>query len=246
MAASALVENWQIFPFIFLGGVLPALFWLWFWLHEDQKSPEPRGKIAETFVLGALAVIPAYFIERAVGNTWPLAQNLLLVVFLWSLIEEGLKYLAVYVGALSGRNYDEPVDAMMYMITGALGFAALENMLFMLGAINADGSSSLSFLITGNFRFIGASVVHIVASGLVGGFVGLGFYKSPLARLVYFLLGLSTAVGLHALFNYTIIQSNGSGVLKIFALLWLTALLIILLFERVKATQRTRDLVNTI
>lgn len=236
MAGGTLVDNWHIFPFVILGGIVPALFWLWFWLHEDKKRPEPRGMIAEVFILGALAVLPAYYLERWASTTFSLEHDLLRMVIVWALIEEGLKYLAVYLGAFHSRHFDEPVDAMMYMITGALGFAALENMLFMLGAIAADGSSSLSYLLTGNFRFIGATVVHIVCSALVGGFIGISFYKSTPVRLGYFLFGLASAVGLHALFNYTIIQSNGADVLKIFVFLWIAALIIILFFERVKAT----------
>ena len=40
-----------------LGGILPALVWLAFWLREDYKHPEPRGLVFRTFIFGMIAVI---------------------------------------------------------------------------------------------------------------------------------------------------------------------------------------------
>ena len=43
--------------FSFLLGIVPALVWLWFWLREDTKHPEPRSLILLTFFYGALSVV---------------------------------------------------------------------------------------------------------------------------------------------------------------------------------------------
>jgi RsiW-degrading membrane proteinase PrsW (M82 family) len=224
--------------FTIVSGILPALLWLWFWLKEDQKRPEPTGVIIRVFIFGSLIVIPAYFLEKLVaGQGFSLSGKIIFpTVLAWSIIEEGLKYLAVYWGAFKSRFFDEPVDAMIYMITGALGFAAVENTLFMVNTLNQEGAASLAFLLTGNFRFIGATVVHIVASAIVGCFVGLAFYGSRTQRLIATSVGLIIAVSLHALFNYTIISQGGDQIMTAFVILWLLAILIILLFEKVKKT----------
>lgn len=224
--------------FAILAGIVPALFWLWFWLHEDKAKPEPKALIGEVFILGCLVVIPAYFLEKFFNvNNTPLFQNNLLTLFLfWAIIEETLKYLAVYWGSLRTRFYDEPVDAMIYMITGALGFAAVENTLFILSALQTGASGSLEYLLTGNYRFLGATLVHIVASAIIGGIIGLTFYSRRLKKVIYLCLGLATAIILHALFNYSIIKSDSDQVFKIFALLWFAGVIIIFLFERVKQT----------
>ena len=218
-------------------GLLPALIWLWFWLKEDRRHPEPRSLLAFVFALGALAVIPAYLIERQLyqyfsfrldDKTWLLAG-----VLIWAAVEEALKLLMVYFAAFHHRDYDEPVDAMVYMITAAIGFAALENTLFIWSAMQ-ESSVGLAFLLTGNFRFLGATLVHIVSSAALGGMLGLAFYRNRANKLAYFIWGLILAIVLHAIFNYFIIISEAEHILRIFAVLWLAVVFIILFFERVK------------
>ena len=51
--------------------------------------------------------------------------------FLWAaLVEEVVKFMAIRFMILNDPEFDEPVDAMIYMITASLGFAAIENILF--------------------------------------------------------------------------------------------------------------------
>ena len=100
-----------------LTGIMPALIWLWFWLHEDRRHPEPRSLLTLTFVLGAIAVIPAYFIEKELYQYFPFdlgnTSTLIIGILLWAAIEELLKFGMVYFAAFHDRNYNEPVDAMV-------------------------------------------------------------------------------------------------------------------------------------
>jgi RsiW-degrading membrane proteinase PrsW (M82 family) len=235
----ALLNN-EIHPGLIIltlaAGLLPVLFWLWFWLKEDALRPEPKRLIIRIFILGAAAVAAAYVLESTlVDIPKVLAGNdLFWPVMALSAIEEVLKLGVVCLATLGSPYFDEPVDAMIYMITAALGFAAVENTLFMLSSLSGNGGTGWGFLLTGNFRFLGATIVHVVASSVVGGMIGLAFYYGKFARLVYAILGLEVAILLHALFNYFIIKSAGGQVFQIFILLWFAALLIILFFEKVK------------
>lgn len=224
--------------FTAVSGILPALFWLWFWLKEDRKKPEPTWMIVHVFLLGSLMVLPAYFIEKALIGSQPVVATSLTVTVIisWAAIEEILKYLAAYLGAFRRRCFDEPVDAMVYLITAALGFAAIENTLFIFNILKQSGTSDLVFLITGNFRFIGATVIHVVTSALLGSLVGITFYQTRTKKILASGLGLVVAIALHALFNYSIIYQGENRVMITFIGLWLAAILIIFLFERVKAT----------
>lgn len=227
----------MVLIFTITSGVLPAIFWLWFWLREDKKRPEPAANIIRVFLLGGFIVFPAYWLEKwAAGSGFDLSGAIFPTIFDWAAIEETLKYGAVYLGAFRSRFFDEPVDAMVYMITGALGFAAVENTFFMLNALSQEGGAALTFLLTGNFRFIGATVVHIVSSAIVGAFIGLYFYSGLAKRVIAAVSGLVVAVSLHALFNYSIIAHGETKIMTTFIVLWLLALLVIFLFEKVKAT----------
>ena len=122
---------------------------------------------------------------------------------------------------------------MIYCMTAAIGFAAVENTLFLLSTI-LSGETSIFFLLTGNLRFLGATIVHIVSSGLVGGLVALAFCSPKITKTFAVVVGLFTATILHALFNLLIITSSGEEMLIIFVALWLIAIFILYFFERVK------------
>jgi RsiW-degrading membrane proteinase PrsW (M82 family) len=213
----------------FLGGILPAFFWLWFWLRQDRKNPEPRRLIIATFVLGILGVPLAIPIERSIELVIPAS---IVVIVIWALIEELLKYLAAYIGGMHTEAQDEPIDAMVYMLTAALGFAAAENTLFIFNPL-IEGDVFIGIL-TGNIRFISTSLLHVVSSSIVGAAIALSFYKRKKVRHEYFWHGLALAVVMHAAFNHFIVQSEGIGLFVVFIALWVCVIGLMLLFERVK------------
>lgn len=218
------------------GGSLPALAWLMFWLREDRARPEPNFLIAAIFLGGAFAVLPAYLIQDLMRSGWSLdiTSNLWPTVVAWAGTEEIVKYLIVAALALSSRWFDEPVDAVVYLITVALGFAAAENSLFMLKVLR-ESNDHLVFLLNGNFRFIGSTIVHIVASSTLGLSIALSYYSNKTIKYLSLGAGLLAASLLHAMFNYFIIKSDSGDILKIFILFWALSIVLIYLFERVKA-----------
>lgn len=220
--------------FAVLGGILPALIWLWFWLKEDLH-PEPKKAIFLTFVFGMLMVPAAFILEKGLMKLElffnpPIASISIFAIFGWAFIEEYLKYFAARQSAFKKPWFDEPIDALIYMITAALGFAALENILFI---FQAGNEGLLTGLVAGNMRFIGATLLHILASSAVGIGLAFGFFKKEKIRQ-NFIWGLLVAVGLHALFNFFIIKNSQAGVLKIFSFLWLGVIILLLVFEKIK------------
>jgi len=212
----------------FVGGVVPALFWLWFWLQEDNH-PEPKYVIAGTFLVGAVSTFLALPLERYTQGFIPSGFYL---IFVLALIEETTKYCATAWSAFSSKNYDEPTDAMIYMVTAALGFAAFENFLFLTKSFNADGMAG--FLLTSNIRFIGATLLHVVASAFVGATIAAGFYRSIYSRIAWTFVGILCASGLHALFNFFILHNEGQNSPSVFVLLWASVIATFLFFEAVK------------
>ncbi len=225
--------DYQPIIYAFLGGIIPALIWLWFWMKEDKKRPEPKGLIALSFLGGALAAIAVFPMEKFAFNIVP--EGIYLIV-VWATIEEIMKFSSVSIIALKSRFFDEPVDAMIYLITAALGFAAMENTFFLIKPLLA-GDGLQGFLL-GNMRFIGASVLHVVASSAIGIAIGLSFYKHKVVKIVSLALGIIASVSLHSAFNYFIISENGKNTLSVFLSLWLSVVLLILFFEKVKRIGR--------
>ncbi len=215
--------------YAFVGGILPAAVWLYFLLKEDRRCPEPRWMIALAFFAGALAVPLVLPLERLAVLLLPSGIP---VIVAWSVIEEVIKYLLAAVVILWRPAVNESIDFVIYMITVALGFAALENMLFLIAPF-AGGNIMEGFL-TGNLRFIGSTLLHIVASATIGFALAFSFRKSVLVRILMAAFGLILAVALHALFNFLIINESGSSTLLAFLLVWSGAVVLFALFELLK------------
>lgn len=215
-----------------LGGFVPALFWLWFWLREDSARPEPKTLIISSFVAGILVVpivlpLQQFALDRYEGTY---------LVFLWVLIEEVVKYSAALIVVLWNKAVDEPIDCIIYMITIALGFSALENALFIFTPL-ISGDYLQSFL-TGNFRFLGATLLHVLTSGTVGAAMALSFYRSSVERVFFATVGLCIAIVLHGLFNFFIMDSSGETILSIFLVVWAGIIGLFLVFEKAKLIER--------
>ena len=213
-------------------GILPALLWLWFWLKEDKKRPEPRGLLILSFFVGAFGVLVVLPLQE-LAHGWVTRGFWLL--FIWAGIEELIKLLGAYFTDFHRRSYDEPIDSMIYLITVSLGFAAYENVLFVLKSIRESGIDIA--LVTAVMRFLGASLLHVLASAVLGGFIALAFCKPTWLKRVYTVVGLLVATILHTLFNFFIISIGNAteqGLLIVFSALWLAVVLLILFFERIK------------
>lgn len=212
-----------------LGGLIPALFWLWFWLREDKKRPEPKIRIGLTFFLGmlvGLVVIPIqYFIETVFFSA-------ILIVIVAAFAEELFKYLAAYCSALKTTVADEPIDSIIYLITAALGFSAFENFLYLL--VPFFESSWLESFTLASFRFVGASLLHIAASGIIGVLLALSFYKPAVFKRAMLALGLILATCLHAIFNLLIMRGEAFAMFLILIIVWTAIVFILLFFEKVK------------
>ena len=216
--------------FSLIGGILPALFWLYFWLKEDKLKPEPRSLIMLSFFGGMIAVIVALFAEKTVKNL--VASNLILVAIYAPIIEELFKFSAAYFLVLRKKEDDEPIDPIIYLISSALGFAALENALFLMSPLAEN--NIMTSITTGNLRFIGATLLHVVASALIGIFIGFSFYKNRVFKFFMIIIGLATAITLHSFFNFFIIKGTDENILAVFAGLWVAVIFLILILEKVK------------
>jgi RsiW-degrading membrane proteinase PrsW (M82 family) len=220
------------FAVAFLCGLIPALFWLWFWLREDKEKPEPLLLIAITFIAG-MAVVPLALPLQKYAIDLYSGRDLILV---WVIIEEVLKYAVALCIILWNRAVDEPIDMVIYMVTLALGFAALENALFVLNPLAAG--DYLNSALTGSFRFLGATLLHVLASGTVGVFLAFSFYKRTSVKLIYGMLGLFVATVLHALFNFFIMDASGEAILGVFLFVWFGIIILFLLFEKIKQNEK--------
>ncbi len=221
-----------------LGGLVPSFIWLYFLLKEDARCPEPRKIIALAFIAGMIAVPFALPLEQYTKmhliGTLPLFTA-------WALIEELLKYIMAATCILWRHAVDETPDYVIYMITVALGFAAAENMLFLFTPLS-DGQVVASFF-TGNVRFLGSTLLHVIASAAIGFAFAFSKDYRPWARVIASTCGLILAVALHTAFNMLIMGKGTSIELAAFFLVWMVAVIFFAAFEVLKYF-RYRNLPN--
>jgi len=225
--------------YLFLS-LIPSFLWLIYFLRQDEH-PESKKQISKIFILGALITLPAFLIETGFSNfleylNLPFFLNSFLTIFLGvAFVEEFLKYFVVKWQAIPSKEMDEPIDAMIYMITAAMGFATVENvLLFFRADFSSDPLDPWIFLL---MRFLGATFLHALASGLLGFFLALVLFKK---RSQFWLIsGLAIASFLHGLFNFVIIEIESFS--KVYLLLMILSSLAFFVSWNLK---RLKDLEN--
>lgn len=246
--ASLSLNDWVFFIAL---GTAPSLVWLWYYLKKDEH-PEPKLMILKAFIYGFVSTFVAFGLEFAfmkillginsgcpgckydlprmlslsAGKDFFVLSFMFLVILAY--IEEAVKYLAAKISAVRSKAFDEPVDAMVYLVVAALGFAAAEN----IGYILQDAPHAVGIAY---FRFLSSTFIHALASALAGYFFAFAMLRKKNIAL-YVALGLTAATLVHALFNSFIILAAKNNYFLI-----LTAILIIgmsltisYLFARIK------------
>jgi len=224
-----MINDPKILGLALLGGIAPALLWLWFWLKEDNQKPEPKGLLAVLFLIGMVLVILVIPVQKFIQNNVTSSEWQIIG---WASIEELIKYLGVVILLYKTNRIDEPIDWPIFLITVALGFAALENTLFLIKPLSLNQTTV--GLLTGQLRFLGSTLLHAVSSGIVGVSLGLSFHMGKYVKKIYLLVGLLLAITLHSTFNFFIIEDNGNNFLEVLGFLWVVTIIIILLFEKLR------------
>lgn len=198
--------------------------------------------VLNIFLWGALSTVPVFFIQ--IGLTYlltkieltALTHSLIYWFLVIALSEELFKYFVVKSKVLNSSALDEPVDIMIYMVIAALGFSALENILYLLSPINVSSFDSLisRILIISIIRFLGATFLHTLCSAVIGYFMALSFcnIKKGFTSIAW---GIGLAVLLHGLYDFSIMTLDGSLQVVIPVLILLTlAAFVFSGFEKLK------------
>lgn len=176
---------------------VPGGLWVWFFARND-RHPEPLSMLIRTFLIGTASVVPAALLERPLrpllGMPTPFAFNIVLALLAIGFIEEGVKLLATYIAAFRSPQFDEVGDGIVYAITAALGFAAIENLFYT--ATYGLGVAVIRAVLT--------SLAHASFTGVFG--FWLGAYRLGKVPVGGVWRGLALAAVLHALYDYVVMS----------------------------------------
>ncbi|HOM68465.1 MAG TPA: PrsW family glutamic-type intramembrane protease [Candidatus Paceibacterota bacterium] len=245
--------------FLFILSFIPNFIWLVFFLKEDP-NPEPKKSLIIAFLLGILAALVCFPIELGLNYIFinflgfDIIENYLIYngeasifeIFTYSLIgialvEEIIKFLMAKLMLFKNPVFDEPVDAMIYLVVIALGFAFFENFLVVLGNYLNDVAllETIGILV---YRFIGANLLHVISSGIIGFYWAKGIIlknqKKSLTK------GIIIAVILHGLFNSILVIFNEFAYVFILIILFIASLILLKNFEALKQFNVPATLIN--
>ena len=186
----------------------PALILLALFKKWDEKRPEPPGKVRNMVLFGIACCIPAALIEpviaAALGKDLVTANGSFLEAYLIAgTTEESLKLLMVLIYVYWKPHFDEVMDGVLYTAASSLGFAMLENVLYV-----AKGGVA-----TGVVRAFTAVPLHATASGIMGYFVGRSKFAGA-AKPMWILLGLGVAIFIHGTYDWTAMSGGGYGFME--------------------------------
>ncbi|MEZ4827398.1 MAG: PrsW family glutamic-type intramembrane protease [Bacteroidia bacterium] len=197
----------------------PVVFIFTYVYLRDEYEREPLKYLIISFLLGVMIAFPVVFIGEMLSSATGISNEaespgelFIYAFFVVALTEELMKYLVLRYYNYPHKEFDEPYDGIMYAVAVSLGFAAIENILYV---FTSDGG-----LETGLLRMFTAVPAHAVFGVIMGYFVGrakfLGENGNPwLERMK----GLAGAVFLHGLYDYFLFLGNEYLVLFAFVAL---------------------------
>ncbi|GEM_PF-126246 len=188
------MASWQAILLVLALAFAPGFFWLWYFYKKDKLEPEPLGLIRNCFFLGMVVVIPAALLERALP-----VSHFQSVVIVAPIVEECFKFFAILLTVYRSSQFDEPMDGVVYAAAVALGFASLENAGYLYGAYQ-QSSGSLATLTV--LRSILSVPAHALFSIMWGYALGVAKFTGKERGNKLITIGLLSAIGLHALFNF--------------------------------------------
>jgi RsiW-degrading membrane proteinase PrsW (M82 family) len=163
---------------VLLPVVVPIVFWAGYHLYVDRHLPEPPGHLLLAFALG----VGAYYFGLALygvldsiqlrKDAFYLGESNLPGLFAYSvlaigMIEELAKIVPFLLVVMRFREFDEPVDGIIYASFIALGFSAVENLAYLKYLSNVEAYS----------RGFAGPVVHIVFASVWGYLIGRAYLK---------------------------------------------------------------------
>ena len=200
-----------MYSILLIISVLPVVL-IGYYIYRKDLNKESTGLLAKLFIAGVLSTI-LVLIMSAISETFiPFLGKevedlntieLILYVFIGiALIEEFCKWIMVYFISYNSKEFDELYDMIIYAVFVSLGFACLENIIYVFGS----GFS------TGILRAIYAVPGHACDGIFMGYFLGLAklseHQKNNSNKNKYLFLSILIPVLLHGIYDYCILSEN--------------------------------------
>lgn len=186
--------------YILILAMLPVSFFIaWIYL-KDKYEKEPPLKLIGYFVLGILVSILAILLELHFSKLnifFGLVSDLYTAFFVAAFIEEGLKFIVLMPILLKDKDFNEKLDGMIYSIFLSLGFATIENIIYLMRE-----RLDLSFEL-GITRGLISIPSHVMFAITMGYYISrYKFSKEDSEKIKYLVYAIIIPILLHGVFDF--------------------------------------------
>ncbi|MFJ7678113.1 glutamic-type intramembrane protease PrsW [Peribacillus sp. NPDC097198] len=182
---------------ILSAAIAPGLALLSYFYLKDQYDTEPISVVIKIFLFGVFLVLPIMFIQYVLETEHILDTNLA-NAFLWAaLLEEFFKWFILIYVIYQHIAFDEPYDGIVYGAGVSLGFATMENILYLL-ANGVEHAFSRAILPVSSHALFGV---------IMGYYLGKAKFSADNNRL-YVFLALIIPILLHGIYDYILISQK--------------------------------------
>jgi len=177
--------------------IAPGLAICIFIFTRDIYNREPALNLFMSFFFGVLSIIPAFFIETYLDRQMADTATGIAIksFFAIALVEESCKFFALRYYAYRQKSFDEPFDGIVYSVMVSMGFATLENILYVYGSAQHGQGYQVAFM-----RMFLSVPAHASFGVLMGYYAGRAKFEL-IKEKRFLLLGLFWAVLFHGIFD---------------------------------------------
>jgi len=206
-----------------LAPIFTILFYIYF---RDKYEKEPIQLLILSFIFGAVITLPLYYLETwLIGiwnfnyfkNSWQISNVFYTAFVVAALTEELFKFAVLYFFIWKNKNFNELFDGIVYAVFIAMGFAAVENILY----VFTNG------LETAILRIFTAVPLHALLGINMGYFFALAKFSDK--KKLYLALSLVVPIVLHGIYDFILMSEN-----EIMLLTFIPYIIIIYIYAFIK------------
>ena len=226
------------FSSMLIAAVAPAIILLYYIRKKDKYVPEPWREILKAFLLGTLSIplslcfsVPLEWLGFCPADVLNISDAVQVSFFGAAIPEELAKMIILLIFLKTSRYFDEYMDGIVYAVAVSMGFAAVENIVYLLSSFDGWREVGIS-------RAIFAVPGHFADGVAMGYFFALSRFGEKSKRIFMFLLAFAVPVLLHGIYDSLLFATGvvGEGT----SLLLSTAFIVFFIYLQKYATRNVR------
>ncbi|MBU8788775.1 MULTISPECIES: glutamic-type intramembrane protease PrsW [Bacillus] len=180
---------------IISAGVAPGIALLMYFYLKEKYETEPIHMVVRLFIVGVLLVFPTMFIQYVLEKENISESNFVISFLSSGFLEEFLKWFLLMFSVYQHANFDEHYDGIMYGTSLSLGFATLENILYLIG--NGVEHAFMRALLPVSS--------HALFGVIMGFYIGKARFSKRKKQAEWLCLSLFIPAALHGLYDYILL-----------------------------------------